>query len=123
MPCFSLLRIMLTSTQATTQIVAADPGGMSGSSRLQSEVRWILKFAQLLFVALRPLIRIFFPSAINPPEVPAEAIAEIIHDASEKELERFYVLERPSQSSAMSQDEVKQNEALASVMEDLKKWL
>ena len=114
---------MLMYTQSSTQIVAADPGGMSGSSRLAPEGRWLLKFAQLLFIALRPILRIFFPSAINPPGVPAEAIVNLIRQAPEKDLERFYVLEKPSESAPTSQDESKQEEALALVMEDLKKWL
>lgn len=103
--------------------MAADPGGMSGSSRLAPEGRWLLKFTQLLFIALRPILRIFFPSAINPPEVPAEAIASLIRQAPEKELARFYVLEKPSESAPISKDESKQDEALALVTEDLKKWL
>ncbi|ETN41059.1 uncharacterized protein HMPREF1541_02994 [Cyphellophora europaea CBS 101466] len=112
-----------TERFADIQMVSADPGGMSGSSRLAPEGRLALKMAQAAFVAMGPLLRLFFPSAINPPEVPAAAFANIIHQAKEQRMAAHYVIGESKESSPLSRDETKQDEALAFVMEDLKKWL
>jgi hypothetical protein len=96
---------------------------MQGDSRLAPEGRLLLRFFYYIFVALRPVIKIFFPSAINPPEIPAEAIVKLIKQASSASLEQFYVLEKPTKSAGPSNETAKQDEALSFVTDDLKKWL
>lgn len=95
---------------------------MTAESNLAGKRPLLLVIVHNVFVALRPLLRIFWPSAMNPPEVPAEAISNIVHDASEWS-SAFYVLERPKISAAIGQDEKAQNQTLDWINQDLDKWL
>jgi hypothetical protein len=102
-----------------------DPGTMSGPSRLCGEDPNL--FFRILIPTLtlfRPVLRRVKKAAINPPEVPAKAIASMFEEKKWANDEAWvigknFVLDDEIKSSALSLDEGKQDEVWRLVMKEL----
>jgi hypothetical protein len=92
---------------------------MNGNSRLSPTSSAVLKVAVTVLTFFRPLVKLINPAVINPPEVPANSIAEQVHNASAESAGSHYLLDRLSKSSAPSLDKVKQEEVLKMIRDDL----
>jgi NAD(P)-dependent dehydrogenase (short-subunit alcohol dehydrogenase family) len=105
--------------QSNIKIISTDPGGMNGNSRLSPTASPLLNVAVTVLTFLRPLVKLIDPSAINPPEVPANCIAQCVHNPSAESAGSHYVLNRLSKGSAISRDEAKQEKVLKMILNDL----
>lgn len=103
------------------QIVTLDPGGMSGESALWTETHWIMGFAKLLLGILRPFLRHVKKDAFNPPEVPAQDIADLFakKDTGCEFRGKYFVLDDEVKSTSLSYDEEAQDEVWESIGTDL----
>jgi hypothetical protein len=74
--------------------------------------------------ALGPVLRLVRKDAINPPSVPAKAIADLFGAPKESEkgvwkTGKYYVLDDEKKSSPVNLDEAKQDEVWKNVSRDL----
>jgi hypothetical protein len=95
---------------------------MAGDSRLSPQLPTALAIATKVATFLGPLLRIMDPSTINPPEVPAKAIAELVGSNSTEISGRHYILDKVSQDTKYSLNTTVQDEVLKTMISDLGKW-
>ncbi|RFU36209.1 hypothetical protein B7463_g87, partial [Scytalidium lignicola] len=105
--------------EGKVQIAALDPGGMSGGSRLSSDMHWFLSASRTLLTGLRPLVRLAMKSAINPPEVPAQAISDLFKNNANVD-GKYFILDDESKPSPLCLDKAKQDEVWGYLLEDFK---
>ena len=102
-----------------------DPGVMNGQSRLNGpdpDLFFRVLIPTLAFFG--PVLRRFKKAAINLPVVPAQAITGLFEEqkwSSDAAWEKgkYFVLDDEVQSSALSLDEVKQDQVWGTVMREL----
>jgi hypothetical protein len=81
---------------------------------------WLVKFAQSIFTSFKPLLRMMDKAAINPPTVPAKAIAALFSgNNSPSNAGKYFVLNDEQQSSAASLGEHTRQQVWELVMADL----
>ncbi|KAH8816008.1 hypothetical protein F5884DRAFT_774552 [Xylogone sp. PMI_703] len=102
------------------KLVASDPGGMSGGSRLSTDPHWFLRALRIVLIGLRPIVRLASKSAINPPEVPAQAISKFFLDNADT-AGKYFILDDESKSSGLSLDPAKQDEVWMLILKDFKR--
>jgi hypothetical protein len=97
---------------------------MNGGGRLLGdEHHWVFPILYGVLGALGPALRLVKKDAINPPSVPAKAIADIFgKDMYSDQIWKnglFFVLDDEKKSSALSLDTRKQDEVWTIVSSDL----
>ncbi|KAF2103977.1 NAD(P)-binding protein [Rhizodiscina lignyota] len=105
------------------KVISLDVGGMTGESRLAPKMPLVLKVSMHVLNFMRPLANMFNPATINPPEVPAKAIAEVLGDSEKAIGGGHYILDKVAESNAISRDEEKQTENMKEITSDLGKWV
>ena len=103
--------------------MGADPGGMSGESRLGNTKHPVLQVIMAVLGLLRPVVKYLKKDAFNPPEVPAKAIAGLFETSAGAGGDlggSYFVLDDKMKSSPTSMDEGKQDDVLEEVCDDLK---
>lgn len=96
----------------------------AGGRLLGGERHWVFPILYSILAVTGPVLRIFRKDAINPPTVPANAIADLFGSPKEKDQEvwktgKFFVLDDEKKSSALSLNERKQDEVWKNVSRDL----
>jgi hypothetical protein len=106
-------------------VINLDPGSMSAGGRLLGEEsHWVFPILYGLLKIFGPVLRPVRKDIINPPSVPAKAIADLFGSAKESEAGtwktgKHFVLDDEKKSSALSLDEGKQDEVWEIVSRDL----
>jgi hypothetical protein len=95
----------------------------AGGRLLGSERHWVFPILYGILGVTGPVLRLVRKDAINPPSVPAKAIADLF--GSEKvegiwTAGRFFVLDDEKKSSALTLNEAKQDEVWNNVSRDLR---
>jgi hypothetical protein len=103
--------------------VGADPGGMSGESRLGNTKHPVLQVIMAVLGLFRPVVKYMKKDAFNPPEVPAKAITGFFENSADASGDlggSYFVLDDKMKSSPTSMDEGKQDDVLEEVCDDLR---
>jgi hypothetical protein len=106
-------------------VINLDPGSMNAGGRLLGEERhWVFPILYGMLTVLGPALRPIRKDIINPPSVPAKAIADLFGSPKESAVGvwktgKFFVLDDEKKSSALSLDEEKQDEVWKFVNRDL----
>lgn len=93
----------------------------AGGRLLGEEKHWAFPVIYSFLGAFGPVLRLVKKDAINPPSVPAKAIADLFGKPAEGVWEKgkFYVLDDEKKSHALSLDEGKQDEVWKNLSRDL----
>jgi len=96
----------------------------AGGRLLGGERHWVFPILYAILGTLGPVLRLVRKDAINPPSVPAKAIADLFGSPKQNEVGvwktgKFFVLDDEKKSSALSLEEGKQDEAWNYVSRDL----
>jgi hypothetical protein len=96
----------------------------AGGRLLGDEHHWVFPVLYGILGVLRPVLRLVKKDAINPPAVPAKAIAGLFGKAKEGDSEawktgKYFVLDDEKKSSPLSLVEGKQDEVWKMVSRDL----
>jgi hypothetical protein len=106
-------------------VVNLDPGSMNAGGRLLGGGRhWVFPILYGILIVFGPVLRPFRKDIINPPSVPAKAIADLFGSPKESEAGtwktgKHFVLDDEKRSNALSLDEGKQDEVWKFVSQDL----
>lgn len=97
---------------------------MNGGGRLLGdEHHWVFPILYGILGTLRPILRLVKKDVINPPAVPAKAIADLFGNAKESndvwKTAKFFVLDDEKKPSPLSLDTKKQDEVWKMVNGDL----
>ncbi len=96
----------------------------AGGRLLGSERHWVFPILYGILGVTGPVLRLVRKDAINPPSVPAKAIADLFGEPKKTEVGvwktgQFFVLDDVKKSSALSLNEEKQDEVWKNVSRDL----
>jgi hypothetical protein len=106
-------------------VVNLDPGSMNAGGRLLgSERHWVFPILYGILGVTGPLLRLVRKDAINPPSVPAKAIADLFGHPKESEkgawkTGKYFILDDEKKPNALSLNEGKQDEVWKNVSRDL----
>jgi len=106
---YELRRKLVAAGHPGIKVFSSDPSGMESESRLSKDQPWSMTVLKSVTFTLAPVIRLFSKSIINPPEVPAAALARLVCDPKFQSSEAgYYIYDKEVVSSATSRDEIKQ---------------
>ncbi|KAE9378192.1 NAD(P)-binding protein [Stipitochalara longipes BDJ] len=118
-------RVFAAYPENKLHVINLDPGSMNAGGRLLGNERhWVFPILYGILGTLGPVLRLVKKDAINPPSVPAKAIADLFGSPKESEegvwkTGKLFVLDDEKKSNALSLNEAKQDEVWKNVSRDL----